>query len=143
MTPDCKKRNVQSSRKASHPKPISISNVQVDMGILENQTIGNMPISVFKKNHGNCKPISASRHLTSEDKQRLKAIGLCFKVEVIIPNLNPEGNCFGIEIYNYLKSKRFDLELNGYQIGMSPQNHRFDIIPQGESLVHVYVPVHE
>lgn len=129
--------------KASCLKPISINNVQDDMGISENYTIGETPISAFKTIYGNCKPIPASRHLSSEDKQRLNAIGLSFKVEVIIPTLNPEGNCYGKEIYNYLESKRFDLQLDSYQFGIAAQNHRFDIIPQGENLIHVYVPVQE
>jgi hypothetical protein len=113
------------------------------MGILENDFIEDTTTSIFSKIYGNCEPIPNSRHLTSEDKQLLNTIDLSFKVEVIISTVNAEGNRYGIEVYNYLKLRRFELQLEGYQFGISVQNHRFDIIPQGENLIHVYVPIQE
>jgi hypothetical protein len=99
--------------------------------------------SIVGKIHGNSTPTPNSRHLSPEDKQRLNTIDLFFKVEVIISTKNPECNAYGMEIYNFLKSRRFDLQLESYQFGMIAQNQRFDIIPQGENLIHVYVPVQE
>jgi hypothetical protein len=136
-----KKKKVTSKKKNMFGKenknpPINLGNIRGDVVISQNQTGGITAHTVNQ--YG--KPIPEARHISSEDKNRLSTFDKNNLIIVVISMVDAEANNYGGELINYLKANGYNLQVDGYQMGIGSGNKRFDVNPPDNNSVRVFVP---